>query len=664
MMCAWKPQRDSDHGGGRVATVAITGRRRSTPGLWRGLALALFAVASCLVLADLALAQNPTLELAPGIGRQVDLAGYLAEDRRWLAGQPAALLHAPAPDSLAAIERWLAAVPKTSLPQAGSGEVAFAEADEAASAAAAAEPATGQRDLISQLSDRWFQRGYLLADVTVTADDARRLEIDPGPSFQVGAVSIGGDDFTGRERLLEYYLPRDGDRFLPADWDRAAEQLLAATGDHGYPFCRWLMGEVEIDPESGTIDLAATLMPGHQSYLGPMSSDLPEGRGERFLIRAAGLREGALFSHEDLQQARKRLIARDLYTEVGEPWLYLTTAVDTVGLHWPVQPRLKTNRLAVVLGLSRREEGGSRVSGQVDLRLPNLAGTGRQLAANWSDDGQQRRVFGFSYLEPLIFGTPLDTDVALVHEVQSESYTRFTLQNNWRLPVVSLWGLELGAGWDRFTYPVGDLQRTARLRGRAAFYHRRGDRRRNGWSGTAAIETARREAIRRQVVDDQTVATGLGEITIQRILEFQLSGEYWLGPVLSLAGRTTFNQLSGGLEPTPLAEQFRFGGTRTLRGYNEDAFHGETVAYGSIELRLGRAGRSRLYTFYDMGYFSFATLTGENGDIRTQREGTARGYGFGLETRTPGGDISLAIGFPERLNFDDAKLHVVLLQAF
>jgi hypothetical protein len=51
-------------------------------------------------------------------------------------------------------------------------------------------------------------------------------------------------------------------------------------------------------------------------------------------------------------------------------------------------------------------------------------------------------------------------------------------------------------------------------------------------------------------------------------------------------------------------------------------------------------------------------------DGRIERESTLRGYGLGLETRTPAGDVSLAVGLPGTVDFDAAKLHVTLLQSF
>jgi outer membrane protein insertion porin family len=331
-------------------------------------------------------------------------------------------------------------------------------------------------------------------------------------------------------------------------------------------------------------------------------------------------------------------------------------------------PRRKVNRLQVVLGLSRNPaDGASRLSGEVDLDLPDMGGSGRALRVGWRDDGLNRSRFGFSYLEPLIFATPLDMGLALDNEVDRDVYTRFRIDNVWRLPVVALWGIELGVGWDRATYPSGLLERTARTRARGAVSHRRGDRSRSGWEGLFAIETAWRSAsLRPEGSDAIAPASQLAEAATQRIFEVDASGEWMVGRTVSLFARASFRQLTGRDELVPLSEQFRFGGAASLRGYREQEFRGTTTAWGAIELRLGRPLGSRLYTFYDLGYFEFKSpdptdATGQN--LLLNRD-WPRGYGLGLLARTRAGDISLAVGFPGTVDFDQAKLHVTLLENF
>lgn len=590
----------------------------------------------------------PELRLASGGREDPDLRGWLLEDRAWLRELPAVELgldaEAGATDEIEALRTVLGAWATPSMSDDDS------------------PPATARRPVTSRLRDRWLARGHLACGVG-RRDSAGVpiLTIEPGPRYAVGEVEIEGPDFPGRERALAR-LPRRGEPFEAPAWRRAVDDLVFAAGEAGHPFARWLVRDVAVDPRRTAVDLRAVLMTGPAQVFGPQSSSLPGGRGEGFLVRAARLPVGRPYGESDLLAARARLLQRDIYAEVGVPVVHTTAAPDTVGVHWPVTLVPHPNRAAIVLGLSRAaEDQPARVSGQVDLRLANLAGSGRRLELDWSDDGRDRARFGLLWLEPLVKGTPFDATLAVDQETARDVYSRFRLDGRLQLPVAGAWQVEVGLGWDRSTYPAGDWSRSTRWRARGAFLRRRIDRSVSGWWGTFAIESARRAVDVRpaEAVDTDTPAENR-----QTLVDLHLAGERWLSDTLSLAASGVFREVSGDGGPAPLSEQYRLGGARTLRGYLEDQFHGERVASAMIELRVGRPGRSRLYTFFDVGYFRFATVDPVAPELTIDTEGTRRGFGLGIETATPGGDVTLAIGLPGTVSFDDAKLHIALLQAF
>lgn len=599
------------------------------------------------------------LALAPDAAAADELARYLREDQSWVERLPAAQRRLHGPDDAVSARAWLG-----QLGQPGRS--------------AAADSAAGARGLPARLRDRWLARGYLSCRVAVddaAGADTPRLLVAPGPPYRIGQVRVQGPDFPGRAALLAQSLPAPGSRFVAAVWEQAVARILAGAGEAGYPFARWVAGAVAVRPAGAVVDVEATLFTGRRAVLGALTSDLAAPRAAAFARRACGLRLGSPYRESDLERARERLLGRGLWERVGEPVVYAAGA-DTVGVHWPLAPRIRPNRVAAVLGLSRRDEAGSaRVSGQVDLWLPNLGGSGRRLGAAWSDDGAGRSHLGFAYLEPLAFGSVLDLETVLDHEVAADDYTRFRADARARLAVVAAWGLELGLGWDRGTYPAGDWARTTRWRARAAFLHRRGDQARSGWEGTFAYETARRQATARADTGADTGGgtaagnaggSGVGSQQRQRLWELSAAGELFLAPQASLAARGALHEVKGDGSPIPLSEQYWFGGARSLRGYRESQFRGEMVAYGSLEARIGRPRRARLYTFWDLGYFRYATTvaSGAAAGERQRHSGTAHGYGLGLEVGTASGDVSLAIGFPNTLDFESAKLHVSLLQAF
>jgi len=588
---------------------------------------------------------RPVLE-APATGG-TELDRYLAEDARWLAGQAVQEAVAPA-DTVAATgvdwSRLLPGVAVDSLPD-GAGRAV--------------------RPLTSLLAERWQRRGHLACRVAVdTTAGARRLVVRPGPRYRIGLFTVGGDTFPGEHAVLARRLPRAGETFTAERLEEAVAGLLRAAGDAGYPFARWLVREVQVHRSPPRVDVTGELLLGRRAWLGPQGTSLRGERQRRFVARASGLRPGEPFRQRRLEEARRRLLRRDLYDRVEPPVVHTTTSPETVGVWWPIVPRRHANRLEVVLGLSRREGEPTRLSGQVRLLLPNLAGTGRRLDLGWSDDGRDRSRFGFLWREPLVGGSPLDLTIDVAHEVQRDVYTRFRTDLEASLPVAGGWDVALGVGWDRGTFPSGPWRSTGRLRTHAALVRRRIDRYRSGWSARLAVASARRSATARDSVADgaapvDTVTAGImaGQLR-QTIVEADLAGEWFVGARTSLAGRASWRSLESDQPAAPLSEQFRLGGARSLRGYAEDRFHGERVGVAALELRLGTPGRSVLYTFYDVGYVRLHRPDG--GDDTA----TPTGFGLGLETTTGNGEVSLAIGFPGSFRFDDAKLHVTLLQGF
>lgn len=605
----------------------------------------------------------PVVLLDPEVRPSGELSRFLDQDRRWLAGQPPAGARLPEAAKLAG-----------RLGEPGGWE----------EVTGLGRPGTGGsngegpvRPLPSTLRDRWLARGYLRAEVRLAPGNPDAapggapdtLVVVPGAIHTIGSLEVAGDDFPGRDRLLEMWLPRTGDVFLQDRFEEAARQVLLGTGNSGFPFARWVISEASLDAADPLVHIRAILLPGRRARIGAVTSDLPAGPGSDFLVRASGLQVGRVFTEDDLRRARQRLLARGLYASVGEPSIYLTGSPDSVGVHFPVAPRRKVNRAQVVLGLSRRDETqGSRLSGQVDLSLPNMAGSGRSLQVGWRDDGAAASRLVLAYREPLIFGTPLDLTTSLDQEIQRDVFTRFRLDTAWAIPVVELWGLEWGLGWDRATYPVGVLESTSRVRASGAVTHRRGDPFRSGWEGWFGVESGWRSARNRRLDGDaeDAATTRLGESTVQRIYRLDLAGEWWVGATVSLHGRSSYRIQTGDEGAVPLAEQFQFGGAATVRGYNENEFHGSQAGWGGAELRLGRPGSSRVYTFFDLGYFEFLTQDPASADpaVLLRRTGSPHGFGVGLLARTRGGDLSLAIGFPGTVDFDLAKLHVALLESF
>ena len=92
---------------------------------------------------------------------------------------------------------------------------------------------------------------------------------------------------------------------------------------------------------------------------------------------------------------------------------------------------------------------------------------------------------------------------------------------------------------------------------------------------------------------------------------------------------------------TPISqnEQYRIGGNRLLRGFDEESLFATQYAVGTIEYRLLIGRNSYLYTFADIGYVQDRTRT-------TRRSDTPLGFGAGITFETKVGlfGFTLAAG--------------------
>ncbi len=108
----------------------------------------------------------------------------------------------------------------------------------------------------------------------------------------------------------------------------------------------------------------------------------------------------------------------------------------------------------------------------------------------------------------------------------------------------------------------------------------------------------------------------------------------------------------------PYSEHFRFGGLRTVRGYEEDFFSGTRVAWVNLEMRFVTADNSRVFVFLDQGYYSF-----RNNQQLSFRD-TPRGIGVGIRYQTRAGFFSLDYGLGKHDTFFTGKIHFGMLTQF
>lgn len=102
----------------------------------------------------------------------------------------------------------------------------------------------------------------------------------------------------------------------------------------------------------------------------------------------------------------------------------------------------------------------------------------------------------------------------------------------------------------------------------------------------------------------------------------------------------------------PYEEMYTVGGDTTLRGYDDDRYHGEDMLLGNFELRIPMEKNFSLVAFYDIG------RAWRNGEAASFGNDMGSSPGFGVRINTPLGNLRLdyATGNEGRFHFGFGEL--------
>ncbi len=109
------------------------------------------------------------------------------------------------------------------------------------------------------------------------------------------------------------------------------------------------------------------------------------------------------------------------------------------------------------------------------------------------------------------------------------------------------------------------------------------------------------------------------------------------------------------------SDLFRLGGANSLRGYLEDQFLGNRVAWTNFEYRLLLTNRTFGFLFFDTGYYLRSAEPLSN--IETT-EGFKLGYGLGFNVETSLGVLKVSFALAQGDTFANGKIHFGIVDEF
>ncbi len=472
------------------------------------------------------------------------------------------------------------------------------------------------------------------------------VRVDEGPEVKLEEIEFDGVESIAPEDLSDRVDLSPGDPVTAAALERDVDALLKAYAEIGRPFATVTPASAGLG-EAGGLTLRFEVDEGIETWFGDVVVSGNEVTRDYVVAREARIERGERYSAAALEAVRPRLERLGIFRSVSEPIVAVDPASGEAAIGITVEEGT-SNSISGVLGYTPSPVGDSgEFTGKLDIRLMNIAGTGRQATVEWLRPNPVETRIAFSYREPWLLGAPIDVGLWGRQAIRDTIYS--TTEGD--LYLMARMGDRTRVTWsvggERYVPGAVDASTTISYRTALSTEYDGTDRSVNPTAGNFLwgwLEYAAKEE--RDTGDRYSSATGkLRGQTYVRVRPKQ---------VIALEGRA--ERIVSTEEEIPFHEPLVLGGASGLRGYREEQFRGDTIGLASVEYRFILGRYSRALAFVDLGYY-------RRGGSNPAKD-TKLGYGIGLRGETRLGIIGVDYGLGEGDGLLDGKLHVGLIREF
>lgn len=524
----------------------------------------------------------------------------------------------------------------------------------------------GRRLLVS------FQReGYYFADMgSVEVDRERvpvvvRMHVIPGPRVTVGRVRITGMTAFDSLAVRQNFDTRPGRLLDPLRLEADLEAVLTRYEQAGLPLAQIRLETLGLLPgDPPRLDLLLQVDEGRGLTLKAVALPGAVRTRPAYAARVAGLVPGqplVAYAPDDL---RRRLEETGFFTEVSTPELLIDPEGGVI-LQIPVR-EASPGAFDLVLGyLPPAGTGGSgSIVGNGHLELRNIFGAGRVMSLTLNRLPGQVSSVDARLADPFLFGLPFGGEGRFEGLQQDSTYgkQRYLAELSYRFGeglhafvTVSRESTSPGPGGLALRNGRQRIPRADALFAGLGVRYRQVDapvNPRRGFLFEMNFERGRKERTARVLLAgaDTTV-----EGSLLRQQRLQARTRFFVPTarrqVLALGGEGAV-LLSDEYDESDL---FRFGGARSLRGYDEERFRGRVVARLFTEYRYRIDRQSYAYLFFDLGYVDRPPVASVDGAREVHP-----GFGLGIQFSTNLGLVNASYAMNNEDGPTNGRIHVGL----
>jgi len=338
-----------------------------------------------------------------------------------------------------------------------------------------------------------------------------------------------------------------------------------------------------------------------------------------------------------LEKSSNSSIAKLMFKELQDNHIFISAnsqlsfaryGKDNVAAIVDVKTDFKSH-IGGIIGSNKDESGTWKLNGEIDLQLENIFKDGSSFSLFWQQPSSLYRLLNFKAEYPVFSKFPFGVSASYNQEFYENSYINQTF-SNYLTSIGSYGKIKIGSKIQ--TSNAIETSHVSKTRSASIIMQR--DRRNARWlpySGSFwHIES-----------DIGNYKDHAGNALEWNVNAHISSFRPYRSSLLYLKFDGSYNQING-RDPI-LAKFTKFGGSNSIRGYNENQFNAQWMALQSVELIFGDFYRSQFFTFLDNIYAKDIAINPSSG--------------FGIRMFDGKFFYDVSLGFPMG-EFREAKLHI------
>ncbi|MEY3194011.1 MAG: hypothetical protein RIQ78_107 [Bacteroidota bacterium] len=467
---------------------------------------------------------------------------------------------------------------------------------------------------------------------------------------------------------------------------RLEQRILEQAENNGYPFASVKLDSVQIQPNGGVTAVLRVNKQRFFSFKGlQINGDVKLPK--YFLPNYLGIRPGTPYSRERVLRLRGQLQSLLFIENTANPSVSFTGNEATVNVFLQ---KKRASRFDFIIGLLPQTGNNNQnilITGSLSAAFQNALNLGERFSVELERLKPETQKLDVQAGVPYLFGSPFGVDgrlnifkrdstwvdaqgdFGIQYLFSGANFVRFFWENK----SASLQKINTAAVVASHRLPPNlDLQQNGF--GLETSFTQLDYRfnPRKGWLATlktvAGFSRVLRNAQIESLTDPKDPSFRFGSLydsVSQRSTRFRVEGQGAFYQPLFLRSTLKIGLRAGGVfseNPIFANEQYRLGGNKLLRGFDEESLQATRFAVATLEWRLLIGQNSFLSTFADGGYLE--NLTQLN---RVLLHPLGFGAGLNFETRSGIFGITVAVGRRDNgqaINFRATKFHLGYVSLF